>query len=166
MQNATERLNSALTEAAAPEGAIKLRFDAGRIASEPIIYACVSAEDLSLIPTDELSILGIGADISDIGGDPIFFVGDEASLELYVDLDAYPNFQSELAGVAMARGLSLSIARGDWATMVDAQGEFIAPDVPGFVRKGFEKVPPATALHIIDGINADRRIAEYDQGPK
>ncbi|MFX4300091.1 hypothetical protein [Pseudosulfitobacter pseudonitzschiae] len=159
-------LDTAMEMQAAPPGAIRIRFDAGRQGIDPIVYACVNSEDLCRIPPDELSVLGIGADMSDDGGDPIFFMGTTSELHLYVDLDAYPNFQSMLAEIARSNGLCLAIARGDWAAMTDDAGEVVAPDIPGFVRLGYEKVSPDIALVILADMNADLRGGRDDQGPE
>lgn len=159
-------LSTAIDMQTPPAGAVRIHFDAGRQGVDPIIYARVDAADLCRIPTDELSVLGIGSDMPDAGGDPIFFAGNDSDLFLYVDLDAYPNFQSEMAAVVQSRGLCLAIARGDWAAMTNDEGEFIAPDIPGFVSDGYQKISPSVALVILEEMNSEWRKRSDDQGPE
>ena len=164
VQNYTR--NQLVMSARKPDNSIAMEFDLGRAGNDPVVYACINAEDLASLPVEELSVLGIGADMPNKGGDSIFFVGDDQDLFLYVDTDDYPDFREHLGEIVLSHGLNLTVAEGQWADMLDGSADFIAPKVPGFVSRGYEKVDPDIALVLLEKRRLERRISEDDQRPE
>jgi hypothetical protein len=143
-----------------------MEFDLGRAGADPIVYACVNADHLASLPVDELSVLGVGADMSNEAGDSVFFVGDDKDLVLYVDTDDYPDFRNDLGDIANAHGINLSVAEGQWASMLDNSADFVAPDVPGFVSRGYQKIDPDVALVLLEKRAIEKRLSDDDQRPE
>lgn len=148
-------------------GDITLRYDASRDADgDPVVYAVLHDADLVKLPTDLLSGLGIGADSMDQDGDPVFFVGDETSLRLYVDTDRFENFKADLVDIAEEEGLVLMDARGDLALLRGGGAEISVPDMPAFVHAGMERVETTEAIATIamqrDMARRQQRRVEHD----
>lgn len=153
----------------APE-AITLRYDAARDADgDPVVYAVLSAEDLRKVPSDLLSGLGVGADKRDVQGDPVFFVGNDAGLSLYVDTDVFPNFKADLIDIAADLGMPLRDAEGDLKMLCAGGLDMAIPDMPAFVHAGMERIDTAVAIATLE-LERDqshrlaRKMREDDQG--
>lgn len=133
-----------------PMEAITLRYDASRnAANEPVIYAYVTSMDICKLPTDVLSGLGVGADRVENNGDPVFFVGDDEELRLYVDTEVYPSFKADLQDIAEQHGIPLRDAHGDLRALTGSNGDVGLPDMPAFVHAGLERIDCASALATI-----------------
>ena len=130
--------------------AITLHYDAGVDADgDPVVFAVLHMEDLAKLPTDLLSGLGVGADHVDISGDPAFFVGDDMTMKLYVDTDAYPAFKADLMDIVEDLGLVLKDAHGDLRLLMGNGDDIATPDMPAYVHAGFERIDTAEALETL-----------------
>ncbi len=130
--------------------AITLHYDAGVDADgDPVVYAVVHMDDLCKLPTDLLSGLGVGADHVDMNGDPAFFVGDDTTMKLYVDTDAYPAFKADLTDIVEDLGLVLKDAHGDLRILLGRGDDIATPDMPAYVHAGFERIDTAEALETL-----------------
>ncbi|MFG6573550.1 hypothetical protein ACGYLO_18300 [Sulfitobacter sp. 1A13353] len=132
------------------QDAITLHYDAGVDADgDPVVFAVLHLDDLAKLPTDLLSGLGIGADHDDVNGDPAFFVGDDLSMKLYVDTDAYPAFKADLMDIVEDLGLVLKDAHGDLRLLMGEGNDIATPDMPAFVHAGFERINTAEAIEML-----------------
>lgn len=126
------------------ESAVKLRYDGATIDGQPVFFCVINQADLSRLGSDALSGL-----VFDNTSDA-FFVGTELDLNLYVDMDAHPDFIDTIIDRANERGISVLNGAGDLEAMMDADRNLVAPDVPAFIENGVGHVPATYALSFID----------------
>ncbi|MEP3667727.1 MAG: hypothetical protein ABJN42_13465 [Roseibium sp.] len=135
---------------------IVIRFDAMERDGDPVVFNCVSVDDLAKLPEDTLQglkMLTVGDDGKLKGSPDAFFMENTNGIYLYINSDNDDGMINKIMDIAMDEDLVVEMAVDDMKAFLDEDMEVVAPARAGFEENGSVHVPVRKA---VDAIHARR----------